>query len=40
MIVIICWYIIFNTKLRQQEWSNNEIDRTDMINVPTLTRKN
>ena len=31
---------ILNTKLRQQEWSNNEIDRTDMINVPTLTRKN
>lgn len=31
---------ILNTKLRQQEWSNNEIDRTDMINIPTLTRKN
>lgn len=31
---------ILNIKLRQQEWSNNEIDRTDMINVPTLTRKN
>lgn len=31
---------ILNTKLRQQEWSNNEIYRTDMINVPTLTRKN
>ena len=30
---------ILNTKLRQQEWSNNEIDHTDMVNVPTLTRK-
>ena len=30
---------ILNTKLRQQEWSNNEIDHTDMDNIPTLTRK-